>query len=305
MDREEQVHSCCCSDTHDGICNNSSPIQVSATPHVDELRRKLQQLGVDVDSTTNRKNKTDLIKQLKRAQRKAKTTQETLAKSVAQVERDARRQPFSIYLVCDIEATCAADSAFDFANEVIEFPVIAISGTTMQTTSTFRRYCRPLLNPILTEFCTNLTGITQAQVDAADPFPVVFKDFLDWVSTLTDEPSNLDKNDIIFVTDGPWDLRDFMEKEFTYCSIERPIFMRKIINIRSLYVDVYALPKTNLNGMLEGLGMVFEGREHCGMDDAANVARILRRIDADGHRIERTSDINKKASKGSWRLLRK
>lgn len=31
----------------------------------------------------------------------------------------------------------------------------------------------------------------------------------------------------------------------------------------------------NLKGMLETLGMEFEGRPHCGLDDARNIARIL------------------------------
>jgi hypothetical protein len=37
--------------------------------------------------------------------------------------------------------------------------------------------------------------------------------------------------------------------------------------------------------MLNQLGMQFEGRPHCGMDDARNIARILIRLAADGGRL--------------------
>jgi hypothetical protein len=37
--------------------------------------------------------------------------------------------------------------------------------------------------------------------------------------------------------------------------------------------------------MLQQLGMDFEGRPHCGIDDARNISRILLRLAADGGRL--------------------
>eukprot|EP00729_Bicosta_minor_P011493 gene11493-4055_t len=48
----------------------------------------------------------------------------------------------------------------------------------------FQRYVRPTHNPVLSPFCTRLTGITQADVDGAEPFPVVFAAMLAWLRGL-------------------------------------------------------------------------------------------------------------------------
>ncbi|CAG5132859.1 unnamed protein product, partial [Candidula unifasciata] len=45
----------------------------------------------------------------------------------------------------------------------------------------FHKYCKPKVNPILSSFCTQLTNITQAQVDEAKDFTVVLKSFEHWL----------------------------------------------------------------------------------------------------------------------------
>ncbi|KAL2916704.1 hypothetical protein HK105_203820 [Polyrhizophydium stewartii] len=273
----------------------------SATPHVDALRAQLEQLGL---STSGKKD--DLAKRLAKARKREANNRAAQAKAEAaaalQAARDAKPQPFDIYLVCDIEATCDENSGFNFANEIIELPVVAIDGATMETIGTFRKFVRPILNPTLTDFCTRLTGITQEQVDAADPFSVVFAQLLDWIATLHPNPT---RETVVFATDGPWDLRDFMEKELRYNNLSRPDYMRRVVDVRKSYAKFYDKRSIGLNGMLAGLGMQFEGREHSGIDDTNNVARILKRMAADGHRLEATTDVNNKATSGAWKSLRK
>ena len=38
----------------------------------------------------------------------------------------------------------------------------------------------------------------------------------------------------------------------------------------------------NLSGMLENLGLTFEGREHSGIDDTKNIARVIVQLIKDG-----------------------
>ena len=47
----------------------------------------------------------------------------------------------------------------------------------------FRTFVRPVRHPTLSPFCTELTGITQADVDAAPAFPAVVARFHDWLRT--------------------------------------------------------------------------------------------------------------------------
>ena len=188
-----------------------------------------------------------------------------------------------------MEATCEEGTGFDHHNEIIEFPVILIDGLngflrlysillgqSMAVRDTFHRYVRPLLKPELSKFCTDLTGISQEIVDNADTFDVVYGEFKEWLQQYDTPPYK----ECCFCTDGPWDLRDFMEKEFTYygytrysiasllisysITIYRPEFMWKIIDVRKLFKQT--LDKGgNLSDMLSILGMSFTGREHSGI----------------------------------------
>lgn len=170
----------------------------------------------------------------------------------------------------------------------------------MKEIARFHKYVRPILNPKLTDFCIELTGITQEVVDAADTFDRVYHEFQQWLE------SNIisDINECVFVTDGPWDLRDFMEKELTYYGYQRPTYMNQIIDIRKVFEMVYLKPSGNLSNMLAHLKFSFQGREHSGIDDTFNISRIFLQLVRAGHRMDVTTNLKKhKATRGQWRLM--
>ncbi|MEZ4981798.1 MAG: exonuclease domain-containing protein [Saprospiraceae bacterium] len=45
----------------------------------------------------------------------------------------------------------------------------------------FNAFVRPVVNPMLSSFCQELTGINQVQVNRASRFDRVVEDFLDWI----------------------------------------------------------------------------------------------------------------------------
>ncbi len=45
--------------------------------------------------------------------------------------------------------------------EVIEFPVLLFDTHKLKCIGVFHSFCKPVRGPILTQFCTSLTGITQ------------------------------------------------------------------------------------------------------------------------------------------------
>lgn len=71
-----------------------------------------------------------------------------------------------------------------------------------------------------------------------------------------------------------------------------PHDLRYWINLRRAFSNIYSARSgttpapthdwKNLQGMLTALQMTFEGREHCGKDDARNIARIVIRMLQDG-----------------------
>lgn len=92
-------------------------------------------------------------------------------------------QRFSLILVIDFECTCEKDVA-SYPHEIIEFPVVAVDVASRQTVAEFHSFVRPVINPILSAFCTELTGITQAQADAAPTLPEVLVKFTAWLHAL-------------------------------------------------------------------------------------------------------------------------
>ena len=115
--------------------------------------------------------------------------------------------------------------------EIIEFPAVLLKTQKLEITDEFKSYCRPVINPLLTEFCTELTGITQVNyrkklfwitflitilklfpkedVDKAPLFHEVLSSFEEWL-----EKHKLGtKYSFAIVTDGPWDLGKFLKDQ--------------------------------------------------------------------------------------------
>ncbi|KAJ3091299.1 cytosolic leucyl tRNA synthetase [Quaeritorhiza haematococci] len=189
-------------------------------------------------------------------------------------------QPFNYYAVFDVEATCVSDGGWEYPNEIIEFPIVLVDGRTLEVVDEFHRYVRPVINPKLSDFCKELTGITQEDIDKADPFTTVLSEFESWLSKYAKYPFT---RRVMFVTDGPWDLRDFARKQCEASLISRPPYWRRWVDVRKLHHGFYDRPqRENIAGMLKHFGMEFEGREHCGLHDARNIARIAIRMMKDG-----------------------
>jgi 3'-5' exoribonuclease 1 len=181
-------------------------------------------------------------------------------------------QPYSYYCVLDFEASCKENDR-TFPNEIIEFPIVLIDGKTGAVVSEFQQYVKPTVNPILDPFCTKLTGITQEQVDQGLDLVQTLDRVHQWLlaNNLIDENGI---EDFAFVTDGPWDMREFLDKECTRKNIERKSYFDKWVNIRWLFAEFFYCSRGGVNKMLSRLGLKFEGRPHSGIDDARNIARI-------------------------------
>ena len=89
------------------------------------------------------------------------------------------------FLVVDLEATCSDDRVAVPRDqmEIIEIGAVMIHGRTHSALSEFQNFVRPVRNPALTEFCRELTGIAQSEVDAALGYKDVLSKFVEWFST--------------------------------------------------------------------------------------------------------------------------
>ncbi|KAI9457757.1 ribonuclease H-like domain-containing protein [Lactarius psammicola] len=220
-------------------------------------------------------------------------------------------QPYDAFLVLDVEATCYPGTGFHWPNEIIEWPVCLLkwvdkgsngTASTLQKVAEFRSFVKPTWRPKLSPFCTSLTGITQEQVDSAPHFPEVerrFSAFLVQHGLIHPETGDRLVH-FCWCSDGPFDIRDFVVKQCFISNISMPpwlrgdvIDVRKIVNAWSEFSRVRGskptLPRRmspNIENQLRFLELApFEGRQHSGIDDSRNIARIIVELARRGTRL--------------------
>lgn len=180
------------------------------------------------------------------------------------------------YAVIDFECTCwenyRVDDEGGLQHEIIEFPAIFLNSETLEVDFEFHAYVRSTENPVLSQFCFTLTGIEQAWVDAADDLETVLTNFNVFL-----KDNNI--TDFTACTDGPWDFLKFLQPETLRKDIPYPPWAVKWIDIRRRFELTFKLEKwVGVTDMLAILGLEFEGREHSGIDDARNIARITKAV---------------------------
>ena len=196
-------------------------------------------------------------------------------------------QYFDYLLVLDFEATCQKGQQLK-PHEIIEFPCALLNTRKgFEVESIFHKYVRPVHHPILTEFCTELTGITQDIVNEADDFESVFRQFRLWVedelaliNPETNKSSTNDVNKFTFVICGDWDFKYMLPEQCSTSNISIPGYMKKWINVKKSFAASFGIPDRpkGLSSMLRSLEMEFVGRPHSGIDDVKNIVRIVKSL---------------------------
>ncbi|CAF3273623.1 unnamed protein product [Rotaria socialis] len=190
-------------------------------------------------------------------------------------------QPFQYIAVLDFEATCEENHDDNYKNEIIEFPIVLIDVKQQIIIDKFQSYCRPTLKPVLSTFCTQLTGIKQHQVDNAPTFVEVLHNVEKWLNE-RNLLSTSNGHKLAFSTDGPWDFTKFLQVQCRLSSIVYPQWAEEWIDIRKEFSRFYSVRRGGIEKMLHRLGLTFDGRPHSGIDDSINIARITLELLKDG-----------------------
>ena len=85
------------------------------------------------------------------------------------------------YIIVDLEATCQENNR-DFENEIIEIGAVKLNDS-FKYVDEFDIFVKPKLNPILSDFCKNLTSIKQEDVDGAVSFTEALDKFIYWIDS--------------------------------------------------------------------------------------------------------------------------
>ena len=177
------------------------------------------------------------------------------------------RRLLDLLLVIDIEATCwEGEPPTGQENEIIEIGICTLDVATGQ-----RREKRSLLvkpeRSQVSPFCTQLTTLTQEQVDQG-------MSFMDACKILQDEYLSRER---IWASYGDYDRAQF-ERQCRTRQMAYP-FGSRHINIKTLFAVCYGLShEVGMARALDVAGLTLEGTHHRGDDDAWNIAALVSRF---------------------------
>jgi inhibitor of KinA sporulation pathway (predicted exonuclease) len=174
------------------------------------------------------------------------------------------------FVVFDLEATCYGEGdpkkPKDFTNEIIEIGAVKLDSDGNEI-DRFSKFARPLVHPIISEFCNELTTITQEDIDNAEELGDVLAQFIEWVDGAT------------LVSWGFYD-RKQMEKDLISNDLE---YLSESLethqSLKHLHGSWNNLGRSGigLGGAMKFEKLNFEGTAHRGIDDAINIAKIFRK----------------------------
>lgn len=129
----------------------------------------------------------------------------------------------------------------------------------------FHTYVRPVRIPKLSRFCTELTGITQEQVDGAPTFPQALASFLAWAGG----------GEVTLASWGPYDAWQ-LGLDLEYHQLEPPPVHH--LDVKTLFNTLMGVKRRSFAEAAASVGLELEGRRHSALHDARNTARMLDRL---------------------------
>lgn len=167
-------------------------------------------------------------------------------------------------IVVDVEATCwEGEPPPGEENEIIEIGVCALDVAAGQRLDKQSIIVRPERSRI-SEFCTTLTTLTQAEVETG----IAFSEACDILK------KQYKSKNRVWASYGDYDRRQFMQQCQSH-NVEYP-FGPTHINVKNLFALAHGLrEEVGMAKALALLNLPLEGVHHRAGDDAWNIARIL------------------------------
>ena len=173
-------------------------------------------------------------------------------------------------VVLDLEATCWNDALGNSGRTMETIEIAAIHATPDgKALSSFQTFIRPVINPVLSDFCTSLTGITQQDVNRAPGYEAAILAFDAWCA---------ERDCAAWSSWGAYDKKQLFA-DSTYHKV-LPLFFEKVhVNLKKPWKKTTKCKRDALRAALDFHGLKFEGTPHRAMDDTLNIVRLLPFID--------------------------
>lgn len=171
-------------------------------------------------------------------------------------------------LSIDIEATCwdEGQEPPGFISEIIEVGIAVLNTEKHTIDKTQSLIVKPKYDPKISEYCTNLTGITQEQVDKGMTFEKACKILR----------RDYGSKNLPWASFGDTDRQSFID----HCARRKDDtlypFSNTHINIALLTMLKFNIDKRpSMMDILEKFKLTNDGKWHSGVSDAYNTARII------------------------------
>jgi inhibitor of KinA sporulation pathway (predicted exonuclease) len=166
--------------------------------------------------------------------------------------------------VVDVEATCWSGAPPPGeSNEIIEIGVCVVDTGDWRRVQRQRILVRPRHSRV-SPFCTELTGLTQAEVDGG-------LDFAAACGLVRDELRGQSRT---WASWGEYDRRQF-ERQCAAGGVPYP-FGSRHINVKERFATAFGLRRpVGMSQALAHAGLPLEGRHHSGEDDAWNIGALV------------------------------
>jgi inhibitor of KinA sporulation pathway (predicted exonuclease) len=169
-------------------------------------------------------------------------------------------------LVVDLEATCWEKGRHQAGMmETIEIGALLVDPEHLDDVREFQSLVKPVRTSTLSDFCVQLTGIQQREVDAADEFPAVLARLRAWLG---------DALDARFASWGDYD-KNQLQRDCIWHGLPYPLAPDHF-NVKRFWTKTYRSKPTSMTTALERMGLALDGVHHRGLDDARNIWRILK-----------------------------
>lgn len=176
-------------------------------------------------------------------------------------------------VVVDLEATCCKNNEFDRSSmEIIEIGAVILDDGG-NIVSTFSSFAKPVVNPILTDFCKELTTIKQEDVDSAPKFTVALTKFLNWLSEYVFATYE-------FLSWGDFDKNIIYRqcRNLKYKNPKLDVLLSNHKNVKQLFANKFNVKPMGVGSALKYKKLEFEGTQHRALDDSINIAKLVNLI---------------------------
>lgn len=171
-------------------------------------------------------------------------------------------------IVVDLESTCWQDAPpANQESEIIEIGVALLDLQTHQISPPESILITPERSQV-SRFCTVLTSLTQELLDA---------DGISFLTACKKLEKNYGSRERTWASYGDYDRRMF-ERQCQARGVRYPFGVTHL-NVKNLFAVMRGLPhEVGMDEALRVAGLELEGRHHRGVDDAYNIAKLLRQL---------------------------